>query len=119
MAGSQRQLQLNVFKPVIIVNLLNSVQLLGEACESFRVNCVAGLEVDRERLAELDKKSLMLVTALVPAIGYDKAAQIARIAHIERTTLKQAAMKLGFVSADEFERLVDLQAMRMPFPLNR
>ncbi|MEN8130175.1 MAG: class II fumarate hydratase [Pseudomonadota bacterium] len=119
MAGSQGQLQLNVFKPVIIVNLLNSVQLLGEACESFRVNCVAGLEVDRERLAELDKKSLMLVTALVPAIGYDKAAQIARIAHIERTTLKQAAMKLGFVSADEFERLVDLQAMRMPFPLNR
>ena len=117
MAGSQGQLQLNVFKPVIILNLLNSLQLLGDACESFRVNCVAGLDLDRQRLAELRDKSLMLVTALAPAIGYDRAAQIARTAHTERTTLKQAALKLGFVSADEFDRLVDPNAMRKSFPL--
>ena len=119
MAGSQGQLQLNVFKPVIIVNLLNSVQLLGDACESFRVNCVAGLDVDRQRLAELEQKSLMLVTALAPVIGYDKAAQIARIAHAEHITLKQAALKLGFVNADEFDRVVDPQSMLKPFPLKR
>jgi len=119
MAGSQGQLQLNVFKPVIIVNLLNSVQLLGAACESFRVNCVAGMEVDRERLAELAEKSLMRVTALAPLIGYDRAAQIARTAHTQRITLKQAALKLGFVSDDEFDRLVDSQSMRKPFPLKR
>ena len=117
MAGSQGQLQLNVFKPVIIVNLLNSVQLLGDACESFRVNCVAGLDVDRQRLAELEEKSLMRVTALAPVIGYGKAAQIACTAHTERTTLKQAALKLGFVTADEFDRLVDPQSMRKPLPL--
>jgi fumarate hydratase class II len=117
MAGSQGQLQLNVFKPVIILNLLDSLQLLGDACESFRVNCVAGLDLDRYRLAELEQKSLMLVTALAPAIGYDKAAQIARTAHADRTTLRQAAQKLGFVSAEEFDRLVDPNAMRKPFPL--
>ena len=117
MAGSQGQLQLNVFKPVIILNLLNSLQLLGDACESFRVNCVAGLDLDRQRLAELGDKSLMLVTALAPVIGYDKAAQIARTAHVEGTTLKQAALKLGLVSADEFDRLVDPRSMRKPFPL--
>ena len=119
MAGSQGQLQLNVFKPVIIVNLFNSVQLLGDACESFRVNCVAGLDVDRYRLAELEQTSLMLVTALVPMIGYDKAAQIARTAHTERITLKQAALKLRFVNADEFDRLVDPGAMRKPFSLKQ
>ena len=117
MAGSQGQLQLNVFKPIIILNLLKSVQLLGDACESFRANCVAGLDLDRQRLAELGDKSLMLVTALAPAIGYDKAAQIARTAHAERSTLRQAALKLGFVSADEFDRLVDPRSMRKPFPL--
>jgi fumarate hydratase class II len=117
MAGSQGQLQLNVFKPVIILNLLNSLELLGDACESFRANCVAGLDLDRQRLAELEQQSLMLVTALVPTIGYDKAAQIARSAHAERTTLRQAALKLGFVCADEFDRLVDPHAMRKPFPL--
>ena len=119
MAGSQGQLQLNVFKPVIIVNLLGSVQLLGDACESFRVNCVAGLDLDRQRLAELADQSLMLVTALAPVIGYDRAAQIARTALAERTTLKQAALKLGFVSADEFDRLVDPLSMRKPFPLTQ
>jgi fumarate hydratase class II len=117
MAGSQGQLQLNVFKPVIILNLLGSAQLLGDACESFRANCVAGLDVDRYRLVELEQQSLMLVTALAPAIGYDKAAQIARTAHADRTTLRQAAQKLGFVSAEEFDRLVDPNAMRKPFPL--
>jgi fumarate hydratase class II len=117
MAGSQGQLQLNAYKPVIIVNLLSSVQLLGDACESFRVNCIAGLEVDLQRQAELADRSLMLVTALVPVIGYDKAAQIARSALVERTSLKQAALKLGFMSADEFDRVVDLQALRKPYPL--
>ncbi len=83
------------------------MQLLGDACESFRTNCVAGLDVDGYRLADLEQKSLMLVTALAPVIGYDKAAQIACTAHAERSTLKQAAVKLRFVSADEFDRLVD------------
>ena len=119
MAGSQGQLQLNVFKPVIIVNLLGSMQLLGDACESFRVNCVAGLDVDRQRLAELADGSLMLVTALAPVIGYDKAARIAHTAHTERTTLKQAALKLGYVNADEFDRLVNPQALRRPFTPKR
>jgi fumarate hydratase class II len=119
MAGSQGQLQLNVFKPVIILNLLDSVQLLGDVCESFRVNCVVGLDVDRYRLADLEQKSLMLVTALAPAIGYDRAAQIARTAHEERTTLRHAALKLGFVSADEFDRLVDPHSMRKPFPVTQ
>lgn len=117
MAGSQGQLQLNVFKPVIIFNLLGSVQLLGDACESFRVNCITGLDVDRDRLADLQQKSLMLVTALVPVIGYDKAALIAHTAHAEHTTLKQAALKLGFVSTEEFDRLVDPRSMQKPFGL--
>ena len=99
------------------MNLLGSVQLLGDACESFRVNCVAGLDLDRQRLAELVGRSLMLVTALAPVIGYDKAALIARTAQSERTTLKQAALKLGFVNADEFDRLVNPLSMRKPFPL--
>ncbi len=119
MAGSQGQLQLNVFKPIIILNLLKSVQLLGDACESFRANCVAGLDLDRQRLAELEDQSLMLVTALAPAIGYDKAAQIARTAHAERSTLRQAALKSGFVSAEEFDRLVEPRSMRKPFPLTQ
>ena len=116
-AGSQGQLQLNVFKPVIIFNLLGSVQLLGDACESFRVNCITGLDVDRDRLADLQQKSLMLVTALVPVIGYDKAALIAHTAHAERTTLKQAALKLGFVSTEDFDRLVDPRSMQKPYGL--
>jgi fumarate hydratase class II len=119
MAGSQGQLQLNVFKPVIILNLLNSLQLLGDACASFRVNCVTGLDLDRQRLAELEDQSLMLVTALVPVIGYDRAAQIARTAHSERTTLKQAALKLEFVSAEQFDRLVDPHSMRKAMPLTQ
>ncbi len=115
MAGSQGQLQLNVFKPVIIVNLLNSVQLLGDVCDSFRMHCVKGLDLDRDRLADLEKKSLMLVTALVPAIGYEKAAKIAHTAHADRTTLKQAALKLGFVRTEEFDRLVNPRSMQKPF----
>jgi fumarate hydratase class II len=119
MAGSQGQLQLNVFKPVIIMNLLGSVQLLGDACESFRENCVAGLDLDRQRLAELADGSLMLVTALAPVIGYDKAAMIVHTAQAEQTTLKQAALKLGFVSAEEFDRLVNPNALRGPFTPKR
>jgi fumarate hydratase class II len=116
-AGSQGQLQLNVFKPVIILNLLGSVSLLGDACESFRVNCVAGIDVDRSRLAELAEMSLMLVTALAPVIGYDKAALVAQHAHAKKVTLKEAALTLGYVTDAEFDQLADPRSLLKPYSI--
>jgi len=98
--GSQGHFELNVFKPLIIRNVLHSTALLGDACESFNLNCVAGIEANRTRISQLLNESLMLVTALNPHIGYDKAALIAKTAHKEGTTLKQAAMNLGFVTEE-------------------
>lgn len=114
-AGAQGHLQLNVFKPVIIVNVLSSVRLLGDACDSFRLRCVEGLEADRDRIADLLERSLMLVTALAPHIGYDKSAAIAKKAHAEASTLKQAALALGFVSEAEFDAWVRPQDMLGPY----
>jgi fumarate hydratase class II len=113
-AGSQGHLELNVYKPVIIFNVLRSIRLLADAAESFTENCVAGIEPDRTRIAELVERSLMLVTALTPRIGYDAAAKVARKAHAEKITLREAAAALGVLDAEEFDRLVRPEAMVHP-----
>ena len=107
MAGTQGQLQLNVYKPVIAHNVLQSAQLLADASQSFESNCATGIEAVPERLAELVERSLMLVTALNPHIGYHKAAEIAQKAHREGTTLKAAAVELGHLDVADFDRIVD------------
>jgi len=103
LAGSQGNLELNVFKPVMIRNLLHSTALLADVCRTFREFAVEGLEPDRVRIEELVRRSLMLVTALTPTIGYDKAAEIAKKAHHEGTTLKEAALALGYLSEAEYD----------------
>ena len=105
-AGSQGHFELNVFKPVMIYNLLQSGRLIADSCRSFADNCVVGIEADRERIAEHVGRSLMLVTALNPRLGYDKAAQVAKKALKENTTLREATVALGFLSGEEFDRLV-------------
>ncbi|HXP30988.1 MAG TPA: class II fumarate hydratase [Stellaceae bacterium] len=113
-AGSQGHFELNVFKPVIIYNLLQSLRLVADAAVSFADNCVRGIAADRARIDELLHRSLMLVTALSPHIGYDKAAEIAKKAHKDGTTLKAAAIALGYVSAEDFERWVRPETMIGP-----
>ncbi|HQR45054.1 MAG TPA: class II fumarate hydratase [Thermoanaerobaculia bacterium] len=113
-AASQGNFELNVFKPVIAHNLLESVRLLADACRSFRVHCAEGIEPDRARIEELLRRSLMLVTALAPRIGYDRAAEIAKKAHRDGTTLREAAVALGFVTPAEFDRWVDPAKMVGP-----
>ncbi|HEV8090015.1 MAG TPA: class II fumarate hydratase [Actinomycetota bacterium] len=105
-AGSQGNFELNVFKPVLIKNLLHSTVLLADASRNFRAFCVEGLEPDRDRIDDLVHRSLMLVTALTPHIGYDKAAEIAKKAHHEGTTLKQAALALGYLTEAEYDSMV-------------
>ena len=102
-AGSQGNFELNVFKPVMIRNFLHSVRILADVCETFREFCVEGIKPNRERIAELVGSSLMLVTALTSKIGYDKAAEIAKKAHHEGTTLKEAALSLGYLSETEYD----------------
>jgi fumarate hydratase class II len=116
-AGSNGHLELNVFKPVIIFNVLQSARLLGDAAESFALNCIAGIRADKARLEELLQRSLMLVTALNPQIGYDKASKIARKAHLEGMSLKEAALNLGFLDEKSFDRLVRPETMLAPQPL--
>jgi fumarate hydratase class II len=113
-AGSQGHLELNVFKPVMIRNFLHSVRLLTDACGTFREFMVEGIEPNRARIRELVERSLMLVTALSPHIGYDKAAEVARKAHHEGTTLKEAATGLGYVTAEEYDRWVRPEDMVGP-----
>ena len=105
-AGSQGNFELNVFKPVMIKNLLHSTVLLADASRHFREFCIEGLEPDRERIHDLVGRSLMLVTALTPHIGYDKAAEIAKKAHHEGTTLKEAALALGYLTEAEYDAMV-------------
>ncbi|TMG75300.1 MAG: class II fumarate hydratase, partial [Betaproteobacteria bacterium] len=109
--GASGNFELNVFKPLVIHNFLQSARLLADGAESFCDHCAAGIEPRRERIAELLQNSLMLVTALNPHIGYDKAAQIAKKAHREGITLKQAALALGYVSAEQFDQWVRPEAM--------
>jgi len=114
--GSNGHFELNVFKPVIVRNVLQSVRLLADASASFTKNCVVGIEPNRQRLNAIMNESLMLVTALNPFIGYDKAAQTAKKAHKEGTTLKAAAMALGYVSVEEFDNIVKPHNMLGPEP---
>ena len=110
-AASQGHFELNVYKPVIAYSVLQSIRLLADVAISFTDHCVAGIRANEPRIRELLNNSLMLVTALAPRIGYDKAAQIAKAAHANGTTLRQEAVKLGFVSGDEFDRLVRPEKM--------
>ncbi|MGB7501145.1 MAG: class II fumarate hydratase [Azonexus sp.] len=112
--GAAGNFELNVFKPLIAHNFLQSIRLLADGMASFERHCVRGITANRERIDELMERSLMLVTALVPHIGYDKAAEIAKRASREGTTLKQAALGIGYVTADEYERWVDPAAMTRP-----
>jgi fumarate hydratase class II len=115
-SGSQGHLELNVFKPVIAACVLQSIQLLGDAAVSFRVNCIEGLQPDRGRMDELMQRSLMLVTALAPRIGYDHAAEIAKAAHANGTTLREEALRLALVSPEDFDALVRPEFMLSPQP---
>jgi fumarate hydratase class II len=113
-AGSQGHFELNVFKPVIIYNVLQSIKLLADASNSFVENCVNGIEADEARIEKLMNESLMLVTALNPHIGYDNAAKIAKKAHKEGTTLKEAALALQLLTSDQFDKWVDPSTMINP-----
>jgi fumarate hydratase class II len=113
-AGASGQLELNVYKPVLIHSLLQSVRLLADAAASFASRCVAGIEPDRERIAGHVGRSLMLVTALVPLVGYDAAARVARAAHDNGTTLREEAVRMGLVTEEQFDGIVDPVAMTRP-----
>ena len=112
--GSNGHFELNVFKPLIIRNVLHSIALLGDACDSFHENCVVGIEANRDNIKKILAESLMLVTALNPYIGYDKAAQIAKKAHKEGTTLKQSAIALGHLTEAQFNEWVVPEDMLEP-----
>ncbi len=113
-AGASGNFELNVYKPVIISNILRSIRLLSDAAQSFTENCLKGLEANEARINEHLQNSLMLVTALAPHIGYDKAAKVAKKAHVENKTLKAASIELGFVTAEEFDRFVQPAQMTRP-----
>ena len=113
-AGSQGHFELNVYKPALAYCMMHSIQLLSDATRSFTEHCVVGIRADEKRIRDLMERSLMLVTALAPKIGYDNAAKVAKTAHARGTTLKEEAVRLGFVSAAEFERLVQPDKMTHP-----
>jgi fumarate hydratase class II len=113
-AGSQGNFELNVFKPVMIKNFLHSVNILADVCATFREFCVESIKPNRERIAELVDRSLMLVTALTPKIGYDKAAEIAKKAHHEGTSLKEATLALGYLTEAEYDEAVRPERMVSP-----
>ena len=112
--GSQGNFELNVFKPVMIHNFLHSVRLIADACHGFVEFAIKGMEIDRERIDGYVKNSLMLVTALSPHIGYDKAAKVAHTAHHEKLSLREACLKLGYMSGEDFDRLVRPEEMTHP-----
>ena len=113
-AGSQGHFQLNVFKPMMSWNVLTSAKLLADAARSFTENCVAGLEADEQRIADIMERSLMLVTALAPTIGYDNATKVAKTAHENGTTLREEAIRLGFVTEEQFDEVVRPEKMIGP-----
>jgi fumarate hydratase class II len=113
-AASQGQFELNVMKPVIIFAFLESVSLLAHAADSFRENCIEGLKANEPRIKQLLESSLMLVTALAPTIGYDKATKVAKTAHQKGTTLREEALALGYVTEEEFDRIVRPETMIAP-----
>ena len=113
-AGSQGHFELNVYKPVLAYCMMNSIRLLSDVVRSFTEHCVVGIRADEKRIRELMQRSLMLVTALAPKIGYDNAAKVAKSAHARGTTLKEEALRLGLVSESEFDRLVRPDKMTQP-----
>jgi fumarate hydratase, class II len=113
-AGSQGHFELNVYKPVLAYCMMHSIQLMSDVARSFTEHCVEGIRADEKRIQELMERSLMLVTALAPKIGYDNAAKVAKSAHARGTTLKEEAVRLGFVSAAEFDQLVQPERMTRP-----
>jgi fumarate hydratase class II len=113
-AGSQGHFELNVYNPVMAFAMLQSIRLMGDAVNSFTDNCVVGIEANEPRIKELMERSLMLVTALAPKIGYDSAAKVAKAAHANGTTLREEAMRLGYVSGADFDRLVRPEQMTRP-----
>ncbi|MFZ0350792.1 MAG: class II fumarate hydratase [Pseudolabrys sp.] len=113
-AGSQGHFELNVYKPILAYCMLQSIRLLGDAVNSFTDNSVIGIQANEPRIRELMERSLMLVTALAPKIGYDKAARVAKAAHANGTTLREEALRFGFVSGAEFDRLVQPEKMTRP-----
>jgi fumarate hydratase, class II len=113
-AGSQGHFELNVYKPVLAYCMMHSIALLADVARSFTEHCVEGIRADENRIRDLMERSLMLVTALAPKIGYDNAAKVAKSAHAGGTTLKEEAVRLGFVTADEFDRLVKPDKMTHP-----
>jgi fumarate hydratase class II len=113
-AGSQGHFELNVFKPVVAHAMLQSIRLVADAARSFTDHCVTGIRANEARISELMQRSLMLVTALAPKIGYDNAAKVAKTAHENGTTLREEAIRLGFVSGEEFDRLVRPEKMIRP-----
>lgn len=113
-AGSQGHFELNVYKPMMVYNLLQSMQLLGDASVAFTDNCVKGIKADEDRISQLMWESLMLVTALAPEIGYDNATKVAKTAHKNRTTLKEEAIKMGFVDEATFDKVVQPKDMIGP-----
>jgi fumarate hydratase class II len=114
LAGSQGHFELNVYKPVMAYNMLQSIRLIADAGNSFVENCVAGIEANEARIADLMSRSLMLVTALAPKIGYDNATKVAKQAHKNGTTLREEAVGLGFVTEDEFDAIVRPENMVKP-----
>jgi fumarate hydratase class II len=113
-AGSQGHFELNVYNPVMANAMLQSIRLLGDAANSFTTNCIVGITANVARITELMQRSLMLVTALAPHIGYDKATQVAKTAHANGTTLREEAVRLGFVSGADFDRIVQPEKMTRP-----
>jgi fumarate hydratase class II len=113
-AGSMGNFELNVFKPVIIYNVLQSIRLISDACESFTDHCVAGIEANNDNISKHLKNSLMLVTALNPHIGYDNAAKVAKKAFNDNTTLEEAAVELGLLTSEKFREVVRPESMIGP-----
>ena len=113
-AGSQGHFELNVYKPVMAYAMMQSIRILGDAVNSFTDNCIVGIKANEPRIAELMQRSLMLVTALAPHIGYDKATEVAKAAHANGTTLREEALRLGYVSEADFDRLVRPGKMTAP-----
>ena len=113
-SGSQGQIELNVFKPVLAFNLIQSIRLLTDVCISFADNCISGIEPNKKNLTSLMERSLKLVTALTPKIGYDNATIVAKTAHKNGTTLKEEAIALGFVTEEEFNKIVRPEEMIKP-----
>ena len=114
MAGSHGHFELNVFKPLIIHNILQSINIMSDSSKAFANYCIKGLKADKKRIKLLLENSLMLVTALSPKIGYDNAAKIAKKAHKNNTTLKEEAIKSGLITEKEFKKIVDPKKMTRP-----